>query len=91
LGFWVLGFKKENVKMGATALLPSNNTKINATVGSKEDEESEWVVCMESNCEFAVVPCGLLCLCHVCQSLSTINTCPICRGAKDSVLKIHSL
>ena len=84
----MLGFKTENVKMGATALLPSNNTKINATVGSEVDEESECVVCMENNREFAIVPCGHPCLCHVCQSLSTITSCPMCRGPKDSVSKI---
>mmetsp|Transcript_24195 Transcript_24195/g.51298 ORF Transcript_24195/g.51298 Transcript_24195/m.51298 type:complete len:449 (-) Transcript_24195:284-1630(-) len=46
------------------------------------------VVCQDEPATIAVVPCGHYCLCNSC--LGPCHVCPICRGRKDSILRIYS-
>ena len=49
--------------------------------------ESECVVCMDMPRQFAMVPCGHLCLCERCKDNHT--SCPICRSTVDKTLRVY--
>lgn len=51
------------------------------------EEDNECVVCLESKKEYAVVPCGHLCLCEGC--IPNLKECPICRGEMITAMKIY--
>jgi len=48
---------------------------------------SECVVCLEGESEYAIIPCGHLCLCSS-QECRSISSCPLCRGPVNSINKI---
>ena len=47
---------------------------------------SACVVCLAKSATHAVVPCGHRCLCVGCAEL--IRDCPMCRGSKQSVMRV---
>lgn len=57
----------------------------------KKKDDSKCCVCMEKKKEYAVQPCGHLCICGGCkeQIESATNSCPICRANADSYQKIY--
>ena len=54
---------------------------------SADGGESECVVCMDMPRQFAMVPCGHLCLCERCKDNHT--SCPICRSTVDKTLRVY--
>ena len=46
-------------------------------------------ICLDAPSQFAMVPCGHLCLCGVCEAALRPSTCPICRASIERTLKIH--
>ena len=45
-------------------------------------------VCLDEKATYAIIPCGHLCLCDKCVTEISTQGCPICRGRKDSTLRI---
>ena len=52
----------------------------------REPSNDLCVICMDEKATHAIVPCGHQCLCLDCAGL--VDKCPMCRVAKQSVIKI---
>ena len=50
-------------------------------------DASACVVCLAKSATHAVVPCGHRCVCVGCAEL--IRDCPMCRGSKQSVMRVY--
>lgn len=68
----------------------------NTVTASNENDnnQSVCVICHENECSMAVIPCGHVCLCNQCSDLCTNSengqqSCPLCRGNMQSVLRIY--
>lgn len=51
-------------------------------------DKDACVVCLDRTATHAVIPCGHRCVCEECETL--VSTCPMCRGAKDSTLRVFT-
>lgn len=51
------------------------------------DRES-CVVCLDRVSTHAIIPCGHRCVCDGCKDL--VTSCPMCRGNKDSTLRVFT-
>ena len=65
----------------------SSEATMNRRPDSAIGGESECVVCMEMPRQFAVFPCGHLCLCERCKDNHT--NCPVCRSTVDKTLRVY--
>lgn len=55
------------------------------------EQEHECVVCMSAVKNACCIPCGHVCMCHVCANSvqqSASNACPVCRSPMDLVIEI---
>ena len=61
------------------------------TAPSAEQDTSECVICLAALSQYAIIPCGHLCLCEDCAQMSTtsLDKCPICREKIVSKLRIY--
>lgn len=55
---------------------------------TKQLKKKECVICMDNDADYAITPCGHMCICSECGP--KINNCPICRKKVDFVLKIYT-
>lgn len=53
----------------------------------KEEDGKYCTVCLCNKKQYAIVPCGHLCVCSECSVMLT--HCPLCRGTKQGVLRIY--
>lgn len=53
---------------------------------SDRDADGECVVCLEHRAQFALVPCGHVCLCKECAQQQVM--CPLCRKPVSSTLRV---
>ncbi|XP_011406381.1 PREDICTED: putative inhibitor of apoptosis [Amphimedon queenslandica] len=53
-----------------------------------EEEDKLCVVCLDNTKQYAIVPCGHLCVCHDCSQ--HLLLCPICRIKKEDILRIYN-
>merc|ERR1711964_557692 len=73
---------------------PAAPTSVPSAPPQPESAETDCVVCMERKHEFAIVPCGHMCLCRVCgppesEVESNLKECPICRGDVKGTMQIY--
>ena len=52
------------------------------------EEDKLCVVCLDNTKQYAIVPCGHLCVCHDCSQHLVL--CPICRIKKEDILRIYN-
>jgi len=55
--------------------------------GSDDSKKNICIVCLDQPAVIAVVPCGHCCLCKLCDK--SCRDCPLCRGDKESTLRIY--
>ena len=67
---------------GATALTA-------AATESEATPPSECAICWDAPAEFAVVPCGHMCLCAGCLDAAAAH-CPICRTPSTGTCQIYA-
>eukprot|EP00956_Cyclotella_meneghiniana_P017252 scaffold27887_cov64-Cyclotella_meneghiniana.AAC.11 len=87
----ILNRKKQSFRVTLDSMPPETRSRII----SEEDElgtdsnsgANLCVICNDTPLVYAIVPCGHFCLCEECST--PCNVCPLCRGNKDSVLKIY--
>lgn len=53
-----------------------------------DEEDKLCVVCLDNTKQYAIVPCGHLCVCHDCSQHLVL--CPICRIKKEDILRIYN-
>jgi hypothetical protein len=53
-----------------------------------EEDDSLCIICYDNPKEYAIVPCGHLCVCDTC--VKQLSHCPICRVPKQNVLRIFN-
>ncbi|EKX33564.1 hypothetical protein GUITHDRAFT_81277, partial [Guillardia theta CCMP2712] len=53
-----------------------------------DNQQCVCVLCMERKADWALIPCGHLCLCEQCKDGATDRPCPLCRSNPTSVNKI---
>ena len=66
----------------------------NTITSSNDSNHNVCVICHENVSSMAVIPCGHVCLCNQCSDLCTNSengqqSCPLCRGNMQSVLRIY--
>jgi len=64
--------------------------KKSTLVRGGNDDEGLCVICLDKKADYAIKPCGHLCLCEDCTS-AIGGKCPICRGGMNGVMKIFNL
>ena len=82
-------------KPSTTYSLPNYAVPQNSPVSSLSQEltdstldDNVCVVCLDNRKQYAIVPCGHLCVCYECSE--QLLFCPICRVRKEDALRIFS-
>ena len=71
------------------ASLPTTTVHNTATTVDEVFPEGKLcVVCLDNVKEYAIVPCGHLCVCRGC--VNKLTHCPICREVKQNILRIYN-
>jgi len=78
--------RKQSLRQSIMELPPSMRQQFKNVNEKQTISHSECVVCQDTAAVRAVVPCGHLCLCDTCAN--SVDTCPLCRGQRESTLKI---
>mmetsp|Transcript_7829 Transcript_7829/g.10957 ORF Transcript_7829/g.10957 Transcript_7829/m.10957 type:complete len:429 (+) Transcript_7829:76-1362(+) len=78
--------RKQSLRQSIMELPPSMRQQFKNVNEKQTISHSECVVCQDTAAVRAVVPCGHLCLCDTCAN--SVVTCPLCRGQRQSTLKI---
>jgi len=78
--------RKQSLRQSIMELPPSMRQQFKNVNEKQTISHSECVVCQDTAAVRAVVPCGHLCLCDTCAN--SVDTCPLCRGQRQSTLKI---
>ena len=84
------------VKKGQTLYSLPNMRRTPSPIGQEltrstslpEEEDKLCVVCLDNSKQYAIVPCGHLCVCHDCST--QLLYCPMCRVRKEDVLRIYN-
>ena len=85
----------ESLQRRKQALLDEMPANVRSRSVLSNDQEtatnSTCVVCLERQANFAVVPCGHVCLCSTCSDICTGDDrpCPLCRVDIQSTLRIY--
>ena len=77
----------------AQAATPADAPSAAVPTRAEEETAALCVVCDERAREFALVPCGHLCLCASCRPLvlgASAPTCPLCRADCESALRVYT-
>lgn len=89
--------RKRSLHATMESMPPETRSRITLDNDKNENDSNQntCVVCHDEVSIMAVVPCGHLCLCNRCSDVcmsgqSGQQTCPICRGNMQSVLRIYS-
>ena len=54
-------------------------------------ETDECVICLDGKAEWALIPCGHLCLCDVCKEGAASRECPMCCSKPTGICKIYHI
>ena len=79
-----------------TATEPSSKQQTMTSSRSSSDSSNDaeqndlCVVCLDSRCTHAFVPCGHLCICSTCAIQTDLQKCPICRVPSQHVMQIYT-
>ena len=76
---------KRSYPMLSTVPLVSSNSSMNSS-----PKDVSCIICLQSQRDYAFVPCGHLCICKDC-AISVANLddrCPICRSNATHVMRI---
>ena len=82
--------RKRSFREAMQSMPPETQSRI-----SLDDENRSssgvCVVCHDEPSVMAVIPCGHVCLCNTCSDECSLigQTCPLCRGSMQSVLRIY--
>ncbi|XP_019851374.1 PREDICTED: E3 ubiquitin-protein ligase XIAP-like isoform X2 [Amphimedon queenslandica] len=63
-------------------------SSLNQELADSTLEDNVCVVCLDNRKQYAIVPCGHLCVCYDCSE--QLLLCPICRVRKEDALRIFS-
>ena len=81
------GFDVSRTGSNAGAMLGVQRGTVGQPEGLKREPSSNLcVICLDEKATHAIVPCGHQCLCPDCAGF--VDKCPMCRGAKENVIKI---
>ena len=86
--------KKRSLEVTLVSMSPGARSRILPDEGDGGESRSTTsntnlcVVCNETPSIYAIVPCGHYCLCEDCSG--SCDLCPLCRGNKQSLLKIFT-
>jgi len=87
----ILNRKKQSFRVTLDSMPPETRSRIISEedeLGTDSNSDANLcVICNDTPSVYAIVPCGHFCLCEECST--PCNVCPLCRGNKDSVLKIY--
>ena len=81
------GFDVSRTGSNAGAMLGVQRGTVGQPEGLKREPSSNLcVICLDEKATHAIVPCGHQCLCPDCAGF--VDKCPMCRVAKQSVIRI---
>ena len=66
---------------------PVNYYNSPQSTDNNESDDDECVVCLTNSKQYAVIPCGHLCLCKECSE--RLTNCPVCRCLIKDILKVY--
>ncbi len=86
--------RKRSLREAMQAMPPGTQSRIPIDDLNSTDSHNICVVCCDRPSVMAAVPCGHVCLCNTCSDVCMSGengqpTCPLCRGAMQSVLRIY--
>ena len=88
--------RKRSFREAMQSMPPGTQSRITLDDSNTTDSNNVCVcvICHDAPSVMAVIPCGHVCLCNACSDVCMTGqngqpTCPLCRGAMQSVLRIY--
>ncbi|KAK3234561.1 hypothetical protein CYMTET_55112 [Cymbomonas tetramitiformis] len=60
-----------------------------SSLGTDLNDHKLCVICLDAEKDVAFIPCGHVVLCWGCASVQDLQSCPVCRQKKESIIRVY--